>query len=398
MLNKKINLDGIFKKMSIKKKLFTSFVIILIISNLASILGLIFLQKTNSDYNNALINYGFSQGEIGKFGMEVENISAIVRDILTIGDSNEVAVAKKKLEKSFSTIDETLPSLESKCISKEEIDSFSKIKDSVDKYKTIVNEVTSLSEQGKKEEAISAFRVKGNVRSDETMRNISFIMEIKIKGGNELANKLSILKIISIVTILIALGLGIGVTIILAKYLSNRISKPIKQMVGISKELAKGNLDIIVEVNSQDEFGELATSFSEMISTLKGYIQDLSKVLGNIEKGNLNVVTAQNYEGNFIEMKVSIDNIIISLNSVFKEIREASSQVNGGAEQVSTTAQTLSEGAADQSGSIEELSNFINEVSEQVNANAKNADTANNISVNFAKTVENSNSQLLRIL
>ena len=152
-------------------------------------------------------------------------------------------------------------------------------------------------------------------------------------------------------------------------------------MVGMSKKLAKGNLDITVEVKSQDEFGELAASFSDMINTIKG----LAKVLGNIEKGNLDVVTTQNYEGNFIGMKTSIENIIISLNSVFKEIREASSQVNGGAEQVSATAQDLSEGAAEQTGSIEELSSFIQQVSEQVHANARNADTANNLSMNLIK-------------
>lgn len=395
---RKIKIDKILDKMPIRKRLFTSFITILIISNFASILGLIFLQKTSSDYSNALSNYGFAQGEIGKFGMEVENINAVVRDILTVEDSNEQAVAKKKLEKSFNVIDETLPLLESNCISEEEIEYLNKIKESVEKYKTVVNEVTSLSEQGKKEDAINVFRIKGNVRADETMRNISSIMETKIRIGNELSNKLNIFKIISIVTIIIALGLGISLTIILAKYLSDRISDPIKEMVDISKELAKGNLDITVKVKSQDEFGELAVSFSEMINILKGYIQDLAKVLGNIEKGNLDVSTNQNYQGNFIEMKNSIDNIIISLNSVFQEIGEASSQVNGGAEQVSITAQTLSEGALEQSGSIEELSAFIHKVSEQVNANAKNAETANSLSVNFTKTVENSNLQMLELL
>lgn len=34
-----------------------------------------------------------------------------------------------------------------------------------------------------------------------------------------------------------------------------------------------------------------------MITTLKGYINDLSKVLGSIEKGNLDVKTEDNYEG-----------------------------------------------------------------------------------------------------
>ena len=153
---KKIKFNEALDKMPIKKRLFTSFMTILIISNLASILGLAFLQKTNSDYNNALINYGFAQGEIGKFGMEVENISAVVRDILTTEDLNEQVIAKKKLEKSFKVIDETLPLLESKSISKEEIENLNKIKDSVEKYKTVATEVTSSSTQGEKQDAINA--------------------------------------------------------------------------------------------------------------------------------------------------------------------------------------------------------------------------------------------------
>lgn len=213
---KKIKFNEALDKMPIKKRLFTSFMTILIISNLASILGLAFLQKTNSDYNNALINYGFAQGEIGKFGMEVENISAVVRDILTTEDLNEQVIAKKKLEKSFKVIDETLPLLESKSISKEEIENLNKIKDSVEKYKTVATEVTSSLTQGEKEDAINAFRVKGNVRADETMRNISTLKDTKIQVGNELASKLMVLKIISILIIIITLVLGIGLTIFLA--------------------------------------------------------------------------------------------------------------------------------------------------------------------------------------
>lgn len=64
-----LKIDKVFDKMLIKKKLFTSFIIILVVSNLASILGLIFLYKTNNDYSDTFINYGFAQGDIGKFGM-----------------------------------------------------------------------------------------------------------------------------------------------------------------------------------------------------------------------------------------------------------------------------------------------------------------------------------------
>lgn len=391
-------IDKALNKMVIKKKLFLSFVAILIVSNIASILGLIFLQKTNRDYSYALTNYGFSQGEVGKFGMEVENINSIVRDILTLEDSNQIAIAEKKLEKSIKIIDESLPLLENKFISKEEIEGLNKVKDSVTKYKAIINEVVDLSSKGKKENAIEIFRIKGNVCADEMARNINDVMETKINIGQSLADKLGILKIISIITVLIALGIAIALTLILSIYITENISKPIKNLVDISRKIAKGNLDVSVEITSQDEFADLAISFSEMINTLKGYIEDLSKVLGNIERGNLDVKTGESYQGNFIEMKKSIDNIIVSLNSVFKEIREASVQVSGGAEQVSATAQSLSEGATDQASTVEELSVFMQEVNEKVHANAKNADVANDISIKFVKNVEDSNSQMIDML
>ena len=395
---KKINFDQVIKKMNIKKKLFTSFIIILIVSNLSSVLGLIFLYKTNSDYKKALTNYGFSQGDIGKIGMNLENINSIVRDILTLNDPNEIVIEEKKLEKSFEFIDENLPILQEKCISQEEMENFEKINLGVSKYKKIIEEVTLLSSEGKKENALESFRIKGNVSANEIMRNIDTLMENKISIGQNLAERLEMLKIISIISISIALCIGVFLTIAISLYITEKISKPIGNLVNISKQIAKGDLDVSVEIESEDEIGELATSFSEMIVTLKGYIKELSRVLGSIEQGNLDILTTEEYKGNFLEMKTSIDNITLSLNNIFTEIRDASSQVNSGSEQVSDTAQILSEGAIGQSNSVQQLSESMQEINKKVQANSKNAEKANEISIKCVKTVENSNIQMEEML
>lgn len=395
---KKINFDQIIKKMNIKKKLFTSFIIILIVSNLSSVLGLIFLYKTNSDYKKALTNYGFSQGDIGKIGMNLENINSIVRDILTLNDPNEIVIEEKKLEKSFEFIDENLPILQEKCISQEEIENFEKINLGVSKYKKIIEEVTLLSSEEKKENALESFRIKGNVSANEIMRNIDTLMENKISIGQNLAGRLEMLKIISIISISIALCIGVFLTIAISLYITEKISKPIGNLVNISKQIAKGDLDVSVEIESEDEIGELATSFSEMIVTLKGYIRELSRVLGSIERGNLDILTTEEYKGNFLEMKTSIDNITLSLNNIFTEIRDASSQVNSGSEQVSDTAQILSEGAIGQSNSVQQLSESMQEINKKVQANSKNAEKANEITIKCVKTVENSNIQMEEML
>lgn len=68
----------------------------------------------------------------------------------------------------------------------------------------------------------------------------------KIEIGKSLTNKLGVLKVISTITIITTLGIGIVLTIILAKYLTDKISRPIKDIVDISKKIAKGNLDVSV--------------------------------------------------------------------------------------------------------------------------------------------------------
>ncbi len=64
--------------------------------------------------------------------------------------------------------------------------------------------------------------------------------------------------------------------------LSLQISRPLKEIVFVSKEVIKGNLDVQVKIKSKDEFGELGQIFNEMIKKLKQSLtalEDSKKVL-----------------------------------------------------------------------------------------------------------------------
>ena len=73
-------------------------------------------------------------------------------------------------------------------------------------------------------------------------------------------------------TLLIFLAITLLVAIpsmMLAYLLSKRISVPIKRMAVASQEIAGGNLEATVEVNSNDELGDLADTFNLMATSLK---------------------------------------------------------------------------------------------------------------------------------
>ncbi len=63
---------------------------------------------------------------------------------------------------------------------------------------------------------------------------------------------------------LILLGTGL-----LALFLSNRMTRPLTQLVQVSQDVAAGNLDIQFPAERQDEIGALSHSFQEMVHALR---------------------------------------------------------------------------------------------------------------------------------
>lgn len=387
-----------FRDMPIKKRLLISFIIISILSNMAGVVGLIFLQKTSSEYNTALLKYGMSQGDIGKLGIEIEKTNTLVRDILFIKDESELKSIKKELVTSLDVIEGSLDSIGSYMVTSEEKDIFNRIRTNLAKYKQTRNQVVIYSLSGRQDDGLALFRSEGTTIMNQISSDISLLLQKKIDNCNELADELMILKSISIICVIVAIIASSALVLVISKNLTKEISQPIDIMRKVAEEIADGNLDVSVDIESKDEFGMLAFAFSKMINNLKAYISEISIILGNISRGDLITSTNEDYKGNFIEIKQSLDNIVKSLSDVFTNIKTTSGNVNLNCEQVANTAQILSERSVKQTDSVEKLSYYMNEINEQVQSNAQNAKNTNDITISLGSDIEKCNMKMEEML
>lgn len=387
-----------FRDMPIKKRLLISFIIISILSNMAGVVGLIFLQKTSSEYNTALLKYGMSQGDIGKLGIEIEKTNTLVRDILFIKDESELKSIKKELVTSLDVIEGSLDSIGSYMVTSEEKDIFNRIRTNLAKYKQTRNQVVIYSLSGRQDDGLALFRSEGTTIMNQISSDISLLLQKKIDNCNELADELMILKSISIICVIVAIIASSALVLVISKNLTKEISQPIDIMRKVAEEIADGNLDVSVDIESKDEFGMLAFAFSKMINNLKAYISEISIILGNISRGDLITSTNEDYKGNFIEIKQSLDNIVKSLSDVFTNIKTTSDNVNLNCEQVANTAQILSERSVKQTDSVEKLSYYMNEINEQVQSNAQNAKNTNDITISLGSDIEKCNMKMEEML
>lgn len=210
-------------------------------------------------------------------------------------------------------------------------------------------------------------KIAGYAPIDDTPWTVIFGIE-----KNEILSSVNQLRNIMIAIIVIALLVGIGLMLAI----STGIARPIRKVTQAATEIADGNFDVTLSVNSKDEIGQLAVAFNRTLERLvnyRDYIDEISSSLAQIAQGDLRVSLKMEYIGQFQKLRDSLESLTESLSYTISQIQNASDQVKIGAEQVSNGAQAMSQGATEQASSIQQLSASISEVTEQVKQNAENA-------------------------
>lgn len=210
--------------------------------------------------------------------------------------------------------------------------------------------------------------------------------------NSEIINVTILINVILLLVSLITLGSLI--------YFIKKIMKTTLAPLGILnekfKEVSNGKLDVVIDIQSDDEIGEIAISVGDMVNTVSTLIGDMNYLLEEMSEGNFDLATRceEKYIGDFQGLLVSIRKLNRRLDGTLQDINEAAKQVALGANQMSESAQSLAEGATDQAGSIEELQAAITDVTEQVETNAKEAILSYNKALEVSKEAEKSSERI----
>jgi len=192
---------------------------------------------------------------------------------------------------------------------------------------------------------------------------------------------------------------GIMVIFLNRSFTKRTIVRPLEKMSVLATELSSGNLHAeTVEYKSGDELGALSDALSFTVTTLRKYVDDISTNLGLMASGDFSNEITENYIGDFSPIKDSLIKISKDLSATLSSIKTSAEQVKAGAEQVSNGAQLLSQGATEQASTMEELSATINNISDEVQRNAENVNTATNYVEQTVRDIEKSNAEMKRML
>ncbi len=140
-----------------------------------------------------------------------------------------------------------------------------------------------------------------------------------------------------------------------------------------------GDLDLLADRELEpfygrtDEIGMIAQTIHHVCGCLRKTIDDVGRILGEMAKGNFAVDVVKNddyYIGDFKALAESLLTIQTNLTHVLRDISQIANQVDTSADQMSSEAQTLSQGTLEQTVSIDGLASNVTSITSQVQSSA----------------------------
>jgi len=225
------------------------------------------------------------------------------------------------------------------------------------------------------EEYLKAFSKDGEVRQLATVTDdaIQELIDYNLDYTSQKIEKNEQQSRSSIIVMMSVIGVSIVFAVIISFIVSRGISNPINKVVVAAGRLAKGDMDIYLDIKSRDETGKLADAFRELVESTR----QQAMIIERIADGDLTVDVPIRSEKDLLGQKLS--QMVRNINDLVMNIISASEQVSAGAKQISDSSMALAHGASEQASSIEELTASIEEVSSKTNINADNANEANNL-------------------
>lgn len=351
----------------ISVKLFVSYAVIIIIMIASIVVGMSFLTSEETRGNELYDYYGVVQADAAMALSDFNEVKINIRNVLYLYENDT-----KKQEECTALIEDLttelyayLDNVETVPLNADCQEYLAQARTDLEDYLSDVETSLSYVEKQDMEGAKSYFMAHGvasaNLAKEQLIQMISSLKanaeEVKNENHQTNQTRFFIMLIVMIVAALFSANV--------ARLVIKSIRGPITILTESAKKIAKGDTDVHIQKETEDEIGSMMESVAQMVEN----IQRQEEVVNSIADGDLRIQVEARSEKD--SMNYALSRMVRDNNQVLHDISQATGQISNGSAQLSLASQTLAQGATQQAGAIEEISASVRDISEKSLDNAE---------------------------
>ncbi len=342
-----------FYNMKIGAKLIMSFILVAIIAGVVGIVGIININELNEKDTLLYTNMTVPISDAANMARLFQSVRVATRDMILEDSIDAINETYGKIEAEVVEINTHSEEYKLTLLTEDGIAAFDDFMSTRVEYRSHLDHLLKLCLENKDEEAYIYLQSDMRTSAENEQAAIDKLVTMKVELANKQSETNSATADTAIMTMIIVVASGMLIAILLGLFISRIIGNPVRKLSKAAELIADGDLNVKLDINTKDEVGELAASFTRMAD---------------------------------------------NLNDVMSNISAASEQVAAGSKQVSDSSMALSQGATEQASSVEELSSSLEEIAVQTKSNADNANQANQLAELAKENASTGNYQMKEML
>lgn len=389
-----------FENLKIRNRLGKAFRIIVTTCSIAAVLGVVMLIVTMTLYKNALNNYGFSQGDIGKALVAFTDTRSATRAIVGYDDDSLISQMSDTHDERKATFEQYWEIVDEVTTTSKEQEIYDSIDAKLEDYWTTEQKAIDTgktTDPGQSAKAQNIMIDEVAPLYDEIYSGMRDLMNTKVTEGDHLADTLSVVSLIFIIIIAVIIIVSILVSSKMGASIAKGISKPLVALENRLSTFAQGNLhDPFPEVKSNDEVASIAATSTEMAETLNAVITDVGVLMEGMANGDYTIQSehSDKYVGDFEQLLTAMRGMRDAMVHTIQMIGEASSQVSAGSMNLAESSQSMAEGATEQAGAVQQLQATITDITSNIEQSADQAQIAYDQAKQYAAEAEDSSAEM----
>ncbi len=158
--------------------------------------------------------------------------------------------------------------------------------------------------------------------------------------------------------------------------------------VTLAEAVQQGDTSLRIDVQRSDELGKLSKALNEMAESLG----QRAEIIGRVAAGDLRVRVPLLSDRDTLGL--AMEKMLANLDHALIETTIVSKQVAAGSNQISSAAQSLSQGGTESAASLEEITATVTQLSSQSNSNAEKAMRAKDLTSSAQNYAEQGHNQM----
>lgn len=359
------------KNMKLGTKLIGGFLTVALLALILGIFGYYQIHKLARADSMLYQQIAVPLGQLTAISTDFQRIRVSARDILRV-EKDDREEFSDRIEELFASMDKEAAAYEKTIFNERGKLLFKEFRDAQTVFKDATHTVVNLVNEDKLPEATQALTGEAERATRALQTAISKLQEGKTKQGKNMSDLNKVLADRSGWTMLGLAIFGAVVAFVLGSLITRSVVGPVKALASDARRVADGDLLVEIEIASQDEIGELSTSFNAMTQSLKETIRQVSTTASTVAAASNQLsTTAEELASGTEEMAAQTGTVAVASEEMSATSSTIAQSCHQAADSSNLATQTATSGSAVVASSI----SIMEKIASRVQSTAETVQT-----------------------